>query len=329
LVEHPRDALALRYASDLYYYFGDARGIRDSAGRALRSWNQADPLYGFVLARHAFGLEESGALDEAQASAERALALHPEDAWATHTLAHVHWARGDAKAGLRFLEETRAHWQAGIWLSVHNGWHLALFLIDLDRGDEVLAKYDAYVEPRLKTNFILDLVDAASLLWRLELAGVDVGARWGAVAAIAAARIGEHVLAFNDLHVALGLAGAGDKPALGRLIDSIDRYRIEGSGDNRAVTDEVGRGVIQGLAAYAAGEYTRAVDILMPVRAAVTRIGGSVAQRAVVDETLLVAAIRAEDWPVARNLLAARAGRLATPRLARLGRLVPGVPVTS
>jgi len=322
LVEHPTDALALRYATDLCYYLGDARGIRDTVARALPAWPESDPIFGFVLARHAFGLEESGELDQAQSVARRALAINPEDAWATHTLAHVHEMRGRPEEGVRFLEETRVHWQAGRWLAVHNGWHLALFLIDLERGDEVLAKYDAFVEPRLKENFILDLIDAASLLWRLELVGVDVRDRWRGVAAIAAARIGEHVLAFNDLHVALALAGAKDGAAIERLIDSIDRYLAEGRGDNQVVTRDVGRALIAGVAAFGQGNYRQAVDALLPLRQVVVRIGGSHAQRALVEETLLAAAIRSENWALARAILGEHLVQRPTPRLLRLYHLV-------
>ncbi len=247
------DALALRYATDLYYYLGDSTGIRDVVTRALPSWRESDPVFGFILGRQAFGLEESGDLDQAQAVGQRALAINPRDAWATHAVAHVHEMRGDTEGGIRFLETTRQDWQVGKWLAVHNGWHLALFLIDAGRGDEVLAKYDSFVQPRLKDNFILDLIDAASLLWRLELAGVDAGARWTEVAAIAAARIGEHVLAFNDLHVALGTVGGKDKAATEKLLASIDRYLVAGVGDNHTVTTEVGRALVTGMDAFGAG----------------------------------------------------------------------------
>ncbi len=161
LADHPTDALALRYATDLYYYLGDSTGIRDVVTRALRFWRESDPVFGFILGRQAFGLEESGDLDQAQAVGQRALAINPRDAWATHAVAHVHEMRGDSEGGIRFRETTRQDWQVGKWLAVHNGWHLALFLIDAGRGDEVLAKYDSFVQPRLKDHLIIDLIDSA------------------------------------------------------------------------------------------------------------------------------------------------------------------------
>ncbi|HEY1722290.1 MAG TPA: tetratricopeptide repeat protein [Magnetospirillaceae bacterium] len=318
LASHPVDALVLRYATDLYYYLGDANGIRDVVARALPAWRETDPIYGFILGRHAFGLEESGELDRAYEVARRALTINPRDVWATHATAHVHEMRGQPDEGIHFLESTHKDWQAGKWLAVHNGWHLALFLIDAGRGDEVLAKYDVFVQPRLKDNFILDLIDAASLLWRLELTGADVGARWTEVAGIAAARIGEHVLAFNDLHVMLGLAGGKDRAAMAKLLASVDRYLADAKGDNRVVTADVGRALVIGMEAFGGGDDRRAIEALLPVREAVERIGGSQAQRDVVDETLIAAALRAEDWVVARTVLAARMKGRPTPRTLRL-----------
>jgi tetratricopeptide (TPR) repeat protein len=306
LRDYPRDALALRYASDLHYYLGDSTEIRDSAARVLSEWRDNDPIFGFVLGRYAFGLEESGALDRAVEIGQRALAFNPRDAWATHAVAHVYEMSGRTDEGIRFLEDTRANWAVGKWLAVHNGWHLALFLIEAGRGDEVLARYDSFVQPRLKENFILDLVDAGSLLWRLELTGVDVGSRWREVGALAASRIGEHVLAFNDLHVALATVGGRDTKATQRLLDSLDRYLAEGNGDNRAVTADVGRPLVVAMAAFGEADYRRTIDLLLPLRHEVIRIGGSHAQREVVEQTLITAAIRSEDWILARSLLAER-----------------------
>jgi hypothetical protein len=309
LLDHPTDALALRYATDLYYYLGDSAGIRDAVSRVLPKWPEDDPIFGFVLGRYAFGLQESGALERAEMFGRRALAVNPHDAWATHAVAHVHEMSGRTDEGIRFLGETREHWSVGKWLAVHIGWHLALFLIEADRGAEVLSRYDQFIQPRLKENFILDLIDAASLLWRLELAGLDVGDRWREVSAVAAARIGEHVLAFNDLHVALGLVGAKDAAAIQRLLDSIDRYLAGGRGDNRAITAEIGRSLVVAMAAFGDADYRGTIELLLPIRHEVIRIGGSNAQREVVDDTLIAAAICTEDWKLARALLAERIAR--------------------
>ena len=91
-----------------------------------------------------------------------------------------------------------------------------------------------------------------------------------------------------------------------RLSRSLDEYARLGSGDNRQVTSEVGRRLIDGALAFAGGDYARAVDAILPVRKDSVRIGGSHAQRDIVNLTLIAAAERSGQWSLARALLAER-----------------------
>ena len=196
----------------------------------------------------------------------------------------------------------------------HNGWHLALFLIEQGRFDEVLADYDRFSAVKLAGDGTLDRVDAAALLWRLELAGVDVGNRWTPVADKWMAHVDDHVLAFNDLHCAIAAARSPDSGDVKRFRHSLDAYERLGSGDNRQVTAEVGRRLIDGALAFAGGDPARAVEAILPVRHEAFRIGGSHAQRDIVNLTLIAAAERSDQWRLARALLAERVGFRPTAR---------------
>ena len=143
--------------------------------------------------------------------------------------------------GVAFLKSTRGDWAHAHFMAHHNGWHLALFLIEQGRFDEVLADYDRFTAPKLADDATLDRIDAASLLWRLELAGVDVGDRWAPVAEQWMAHVDDHLLAFNDLHCAFAAARSPDPDHVTRLRQSLDDYERTGSGDNRQVTSEIGR----------------------------------------------------------------------------------------
>jgi hypothetical protein len=79
------------------------------------------------------------------------------------------------------------------------------------------------------------------------------------------------------------------------------------------VTAEVGRRLIDGALAFVGGEYARAVEAILPVRHDVVRIGGSHAQRDIINLTLIAAAERSGQWGLARELLAERI--LARPTL--------------
>jgi hypothetical protein len=163
----------------------------------LPAWDRDNPLAGFVLGLYAFGLEETGDLSQAEDFGREALARNRRDAWATHALAHVMETANRHEEGVAFLKSTRDDWAPAHFMAHHNGWHLALFLIEQGRFDEVLADYDRYTAPKLADDATLDRVDAASLLWRLELAGVDVGDRWAPVANAWMAHVDDHLLALQ------------------------------------------------------------------------------------------------------------------------------------
>jgi tetratricopeptide (TPR) repeat protein len=310
LADHPTDALALRLVQDAYFFLGRSAAIRDCAERVLPAWDRDNPLAGFVLGLYAFGLEETGDLKRAEDFGREALVRNPRDAWATHALAHVMETANRHEEGVAFLKSTRADWAHAHFMAHHNGWHLALFLIEQGRFDEVLADYDRYTAPKLADDATLDRIDACSLLWRLELADVDVGDRWAPVADQWMAHVDDHLLAFNDLHCAFAAARSPDPDHVRRLRHSLDEYERTGSGDNRQVTSEIGRPLIDGVLAFAAGDHGRAVESILPVRDGWARIGGSHAQRDVIKLTLIAAAERSGHRSLARALLAER-GRSA------------------
>ncbi|CAE6823453.1 MULTISPECIES: tetratricopeptide repeat protein [Paraburkholderia] len=314
LLDHPTDALALRFAHDGYFCLGQSLSIRDSIARVLPHWDPQGENYGYVLGLYAFGLEEAGDLRRAEKVAHAAIARNEEDGWAIHAVAHVFETESRHSEGIAFLQATHPAWRRAHALAVHNGWHLAVYLIEEGRCDEVLADYDQHVAPKLADDFLLNLVDASSLLWRLELAGADVGERWVPLAAQWLTHVDDHALVFNDLHIALAVSRAGNRLGVERLRRSLDRYTRDGQGDNRSVTAEVGRRLIDGVLAFAAGEYDRAVEFLLPVRYSAIRIGGSHAQRDLIAQTLIAAAERAEQPGLTRALLAERVSARPTER---------------
>ncbi len=317
LLDHPTDALALRFAHDTYFYLGHSMTIRDSVARVLPAWDPGRPHYGFILGQYAFGLEEAGELRKAEEIGRKAISLNPEDGWAVHAVAHVLETESRQREGIDFLKRSQPNWSKAQALSVHNGWHLALYLIEEGEFASVLADYDKHVAPKLKSDSLLDLVDAAALLWRLELAGADVGKRWAPLADQWMTHADDHVLVFNDLHIALAVSRAGDPSAVERLLSSMDAYVAQGKGDNREFTRDVGRALVDAVFAFAAGDYRRAIDLILPVRYKIVRIGGSHAQRDLVTQTLIVAAERAGDWRLAQALLAERLAIRPTERTRR------------
>jgi hypothetical protein len=120
------------------------------------------------------------------------------------------------------------------------------------------------------------------------------------------------VLAFNYLHLAFAVSG--DRNLTAMLRDSLDAYAQEGQGDNAAVMASVGRPLIDAMLDFAQEESAEAVERILPLRYDVWRIGGSHAQRDIVDLTLIAAAERAGERRLARALLNERAALRPTAR---------------
>lgn len=309
---HPRDLLALQAGHQVDFFTGDSRMLRDRIARARPHWNDAMPGHHAVLGMHAFGLEETGDYAQAERTGRRAIELQPRDTWAWHAVAHVHEMRNAPKDGIAWLETNAMHWSRDSFFAVHNWWHLALFKLEQDRHAEVLTMYDASIGGP-GSGVVLDMVDQSALLWRLALRGVDVGDRWQALAERWAPHATSGNYAFNDLHAMMAFSSAGRTELAARLRESL-RTALCGDGDNRAFTAEVGEPATRAVQAFFAGDFATVIALLRPIRAHAHRFGGSHAQRDLIDLTLIEAALRSGDRPLAAALAAERAAvRPASP----------------
>lgn len=288
-LQWPRDALALQAGHLVDYLRGDSRMLRDRIARALPAWPQRAQDSHAVLGMWAFGLQECGQLDQALQAGVQALALQPADAWAHHAVAHVHETRGQAAAGAQWMRSRRAHWDGGHFLSIHNAWHWALF--ELEQGDAraALRLYDEALRAG-RSGLLVDLVDASAMLWRLELAGLDVASRWQALAEDWAAHARPGANVFNDLHAMLAWLGSGQ----------VDRARCwlaaQAEGDvateQGGITRALGTPLLQALLLRHEGRYREAAQQLRALRPQWQRIGGSHAQRDLLELLLLDSALR-------------------------------------
>jgi hypothetical protein len=302
------DGLAERFPTDLamvklgqYHRFnrGDCAGMLRLAATAEPA-NPEDPhLHGLL----AFGYEQCHLLDLAEAAADRSLTLDDSEPWAQHALAHVWLTQGRIADGAAAMRRFSDGW-AGLnsFMRTHNWWHAALFEIDLDRPEAALALYDREIWGVWK-DYSQDQVNAASLLARLELRGVDVGDRWRDLADHCAARAGDHEQPFLDLHYLYALARAGGERGPAMLAD-LERFAWH---DAPAWSADAWRVVAvpaaQGLVAHARGDVGTAADRLGVALPRLREIGGSHAQRDLFHLIHLDALVRGGRLVEAQQLL--------------------------
>lgn len=281
-VRWPADLCALKWGQYHAFNLGDHAALQRFGDRALIAHEDRPYAHGMV----AFALEQNHRLDEAEDQGLRAVEVAIDDAWAHHAVAHVMEAQGRAQDGVRWLERCAHTWtRKGVFIRDHNWWHAALFRLGLGRHDEALGVYDA----RLWGNwpeFPQEQIGAVSMLWRLELRGVDVGARWAPVVEQARRRAGEHLLPFHDLHYLYALARAGAPGEAETFLASIKTHAESLSG----CAGETWRGTVapvaEGLLALSRGAYDVAAVRLSSAMPTLRRIGGSHAQRHLFTEAL-------------------------------------------
>ena len=308
LARDPADALALKIGHAIRFILGDARGMRASVEAALPAYGGDHPAAGYAMGCHAFALEETGEYAAAEAAGRAGLDRAPDDAWGLHAVAHVHDMRGDAAAGLDWLSGREAAWAHCNNFRHHVWWHKALLLLDAGRIQEVLALYDTAVRAD-RTDDYRDIANAASLLSRLELDGVDVGDRWEELADLAERRTEDGCLIFADLHYLMALIGGGRGAAVARLMARLARDAEAGDTEERRRMARPGLSAAEGLDAFGEGDHARAFVCLRAARASMPLAGGSHAQRDVFERLTVDAAIRSGHLAEAEALLASRSAQ--------------------
>ena len=307
LLDHPNDGFALRLANFTHFYSGDGRRIRDSLARVLPRWSEDHPDYGFVLGMYAFGLEESREYKKAEGYGRRAVEINPADAWSVHSVAHVLEMTERHEEGIAWVKGLEADWDTVNNFRFHLHWHRCLYHLERYEFDEVLSIYDKQVVSDIASDFYLDICNASSLLWRLEMFGVDVGDRWKELAEVSRTHIQDTDLIFVSLHYLMALVSAGDREAADEMIENIRKWST--LGDTQAeICARVGLSLAEGLRDARAGNHAGAIEKIGAVRYQMDAIGGSAAQRDVFQMILLDAAAASENALKARALFSERLG---------------------
>jgi hypothetical protein len=218
--------------------------------------------------------------------------------------------------GIAWMRADVAAWSEDNFFAVHNWWHLALYHLELGDIEEVLRLFDGPIHGA-RSRVMIDMIDAAALLWRLYLRGVDVGDRWQTVADGFAPAAQAGTYAFNDMHAMMAFVGAGRRDLADQVLEA-QRGVMALDHDNAAFTRGVGHAVTRAMQAFGEGRYNEVVQLIRPVRSRASRFGGSHAQRDVLDLTLIEAALRAGETDLARALAAERVAAKPASPLAHL-----------
>jgi hypothetical protein len=282
LERFPRDVLVMAPCGGVFGLFGFSglagrdRALHEFLGQYVGA---CDDHWWFQATR-AFAQCEVGELDAARANIERSLASRPRNANGAHIRTHVDYESGEDAAGLAWLRAWCEGYSREGFMHCHLHWHLALSALELGDMDAAWASYASQVAIGAAWGPPLNvLTDGASFLLRAELSGQPrVPERWRTLAAYAAERFPTPGVAFADAHAALAFAMAGDAQRLARV-------RADACGP----AADVVVALADGFAAFAQGDHRAVVRALAPLMATHERIGGSRAQRDLIEYVMRVA----------------------------------------
>src|SRR5690242_7971074 len=261
IVDFPRDILALVVAHALDFRLGFRRMLRDRIAQVLPEWHIGMPGYSSVLAMYAFGLEENGQFRRAEKAARRALQIDPRHPGAMHVIVHAMEMQGRGREGLEFLTASEPAW-TDTSFAVHLAWHRALFHLDADDAQSALAVYDAQIA---HSRAISELADASALLWRLRLAGLELGERWPQLADLWNSQNITDARPFYIAHAMMAFAEARRIDAVQRVFDLLRHAQTNGVPALRPEETLIAP-FCEAVFAFASGDYTTCVERLERVR---------------------------------------------------------------
>jgi hypothetical protein len=234
------------------------------------------------------------------------MAGNPTNAYGAHTRAHLCYEAGELVSGQDFLRSWLAIYPREGGFYGHLSWHLALF--ELEAGDPEAA-FQLYTDAvalgvnRDPANSVL--ANAASFLWRWELAGHPGDPeRWRVMHEFTRKMFPRAGNGYVDWHVALVEAAAGDGDALEARVRDMEALTRDGRYPSGSVVPALARA----FGAFQRRDFSAAIDAIEPVWDQRDQLVGSLAQTDLVEGTLLRAYLESGRLDDMRRLLGERRG---------------------
>lgn len=295
----PRDAMAFAPATSVF-------GLIGFCGRVGREQEQLEMIkpfeahYGddwWYRTQLAFAQIELGQFDEGERNIEAALAAYPQSAHGAHIRGHLFYERGERAAGLAFLTDWMKDYPRDGLMHCHNHWHMALWSLETGRVADAWRIYDDSLRPGAAWGPQVNVAtDGPAFLLRAEMAGEPRRPElWRELAEYSTKWFGKPGLSFVDMHTVLAFAMAGDDDKLAPFIDN-----------PRGAAGDMVPPMARGFKAYAHGDYKTAIACIEPLLATHERLGGSRAQRDLLEYVVASAKLRDGQRDAAHSFLSGR-----------------------
>jgi hypothetical protein len=299
VADFPRDALIVQPCCGVFGLIGfSGKAGREAEQLAFLS-SLAPHLGGerWFDCQHAFAQAEAGQLDRARKTIERGFAANRSNANGAHIQAHVFYECGENAAGRALVENWRPDYARGGLLHCHISWHEALSALEAGDSERAWHIFDSDIRPGAAWGPPINvLTDSAAFLVRAEIAGeTRRDDLWRDVSQYASTFFAKPGISFADAHAAIAHAMAGDDEALAKLCEN-----------PAGVAGDLVKTLTDVYAAFARFDWQTVIDSLPPVMATHERLGGSRAQRDLLEFTLVSALLKLGRGDEASRLLTMR-----------------------
>ena len=306
VAEFPRDAMLVNQASSAIALAGRS----DREEQRVAFLERLAPAYGddwWFQSALAFTYHEVDRFEESRRLSEASLQQRPRNAGAAHNLAHIAFETLDIDAGAAFLDDWMTGYDRRAHFHCHLAWHQAMFALHEGRHAQALAIFERDIVRSVNPRSAM--TDGTALLWRVRLDGAREPLPWRTLADLAAG-VSRPGYLFGECHAALAYAACGDEAALTKMMDGLRALDAKGN----PIAGRVVLPLVQGTAAFAAGDYSGALAHFEPVEREMHRIGGSHAQWELFEETMVVCYLELARYDDALRLVRRRLARRASPR---------------
>lgn len=295
----PRDAMALAPATGVFGLIG----FSGQVGREIEQLAFMESFashYGddwWYLTQLAFAQIEVGKFDDGLKNIDAALRDYPRSAHSAHIRGHLFYELGEREAGLAFLNDWMRDYSRDGLMHCHNSWHQAIWSLETGQRDEAWRLYRESVSPSGAWGPQVNVAtDAPAFLLRAEMAGEPRKPElWRELGDYASKWFGKPGLSFVDMHTVLAYAMAGDTDKLAGFMDS-----------PRGSAGDMVPAMARGFTAYANGDWKRAEAEIEPLLDTHERLGGSRAQRDLLEYTTVVSKLKGGKAAEARAMIEKR-----------------------
>jgi len=281
----------------------------DLCERHARRFDEDDWWF---LAYRGWSHGEHGNARLARTLTEKSLSIRRKNVNAAHAHAHVLYELGASADAQAFLTDWLPEYDRSGVLHGHIVWHGAL--LALERGDapRALDLYTQHIAPAANLGVPINVVsDTAGFLWRMQAYGHTVDpALWQAVADYAARYFQQAGFAFADVHMAMIAAASGNRDTVLVRAHALDALLAA----DKLAAGPVVPALCRAVLAFVEERYAACAHLLEPVAHEVVRIGGSAAQREIIEDTLLAAWMHSGEVDKACKLLTQRLERRPSMR---------------